>query len=95
MTTCPSATMLAAAAESAAFPCDAVSLFPAMQGLPGRHHAPAAPRHGCVNPAFYVQGFQVLTDRDLGKRRIVGQVYDQDAAFPTQQLKDRSLPLFS
>ena len=47
-----------------------------------------------VNQAFYVQDIQILADGDLGSVELFGQVHDHDPAFPTQHLKDRSLPLF-
>jgi hypothetical protein len=49
---------------------------------------------GAVNPACYMQDIQVLADGDLGSVELSGQVHDQDPTIPTQQIKDRSLPLF-
>jgi hypothetical protein len=49
---------------------------------------------GAVNLAFYMQDLQILANGDLGSVELSRQVYDQDSAIPTQQIEDRSLPLF-
>lgn len=61
------------------------------QGAVARWKCPAM---GAVNLAFYVQDIQILADGHLGSVELSGQVHDQDPAISTQQIKDRSLPLF-